>query len=331
MKKFINKPEDVVEEMLEGFLQVNARYVRRLGDGRVLVRAGGPRDKVGLVTGGGSGHKPAFIGYIGDGMFDAVVVGDIFTSPPAAAVLEAIQEVDRGKGVLLLLGNYAGDVMNFEIAADLARDEGINVEWAIATDDIGAGFRDDVSRRRGVVGQFFIWKLCGALAERGAPLSEVKAMAERVNAATRTMGVAIAPCTVPALGRPTFTLGEDEMEVGVGHHGEPGIRTEKLVPADQVVDQLLAEIVADLPYRAGVQVVTLVNGLGATPLLEQYIIQRRVAQNLAQRSISIYRSLVGDFFTALEMAGFSITLMKVDDELKMLLDAPADTPHFVQY
>jgi len=245
-------------------------------------------------------------------------------------VLEAIRAVNRGKGVLLLLGNYAGDVMNFEIAAEMARDEGIEVEMAIATDDVGAGFHDEPEKRRGVVGQFLIWKACGAMAERGASLSETKAIAERVNASTRTMGVAIAPCTVPAAGQPTFVLADDAMEVGVGHHGEPGIRTEPLVPADAIVDKIVEVVVSDLPFRAGDEVVTLVNGLGATPLLELYIAQRRLARNLAERSIAIHRSFVGEYFTALEMAGFSITLLKVDAELKSLLDAPAAAPHFVQ-
>jgi dihydroxyacetone kinase-like protein len=329
MKKFINDPADVVDEMLEGFLQAHHRTVRALDDARVLVRSS-TADKVALVTGGGSGHKPAFIGYIGEGLLDAVAVGDIFTSPPARAVLEAIRAANRGKGVLLLLGNYAGDVMNFEIAAEMARDEGIEVDMAIATDDVGAGFHDEPEKRRGVVGQFLIWKACGAIAERGAALRETKELAERVNACTRTMGVAIGPCTVPAAGRPTFVLADDAMEVGVGHHGEPGTSTEPLVPVDAIVDRIVDQIVRDLPFRAGDEVVTLINGLGATPLLEQYIAQRRLARNLAERSITIHRSFVGEYFTALEMAGFSITLLKVDDELKSLLDAPAASPHFVQ-
>jgi dihydroxyacetone kinase-like protein len=329
MKKFINDPADVVDEMFEGFVHAHRQLVRPLQDARVLVRAR-PADKVALVTGGGSGHKPAFIGYVGEGMLDAVVVGDIFTSPPAAGVLSAIHAVNRGKGVLLLLGNYSGDVMNFEMAAEMARDEGIEVEMAIATDDVGAGFHDTPEMRRGVVGQFLIWKACGAAAEKGANLAQSKAIAERVNAGTRTMGVAIAPCTVPAAGRPTFTLADDAMEVGVGHHGEPGTSTEPLVPVDALVDRLVEQIVSDLPYRAGDEVVTLINGLGATPQLELYIALRRLARNLEERSIAIYRSLVGEYFTALEMAGFSITLLKLDDELKDLLDAPAMTPCFVQ-
>ncbi|MCC7353107.1 MAG: dihydroxyacetone kinase subunit DhaK [Anaerolineae bacterium] len=332
MKKFINDPMRVVDEMLEGFLAVNARYARRAaGHPRAIVRADAPvKGKVAVVTGGGSGHKPSFIGYIGKGMLDAVAAGEIFTSPPVPAVLECVRAAHGGKGVLLLLGNYAGDVMNFDMAAELAQEEGIEVQQAIATDDVGAGFQDEPHKRRGVSGEFLIWKCCGAMAERGEPLSEVKRIAEKVNANARTMGVAIAPCTVPAAGKPTFVLAENEMEVGVGHHGEPGVAREALRPVDEIVDMLAEKVVNDLPYRAGDEVLTLINGLGATPLLELYIAQRRLQQGLAGRGIRIGRAFVGEFFTALEMAGFSITLLKIDQELKELIAAPADTPYLVQ-
>jgi phosphoenolpyruvate---glycerone phosphotransferase subunit DhaK len=266
-------------------------------------------------------------------MLDAVVVGEVFTSPPVPAVLDAVRSTSGGvggKGVLLLLGNYSGDVMNFDMAAELARDEGIEVEQSISTDDVGAGFRDEPEKRRGVSAEFLIWKCCGAMAERGESLAEVKRIAEKVNANARTMGVAISPCTVPAAGKPTFTLGDAEMEVGVGHHGEPGVSRQPLEPVDNVVDMLTERIVADLPYAEGDEVVTLINGLGATPLLELYIAQRRLQQNLAKAGIGITRSLVGEYFTALEMAGFSITVLRVDKELKELIAAPAETPYFVQ-
>ena len=332
MKKFINDPMDVVDEMLEGFLFANRRYVRRAaGHPRVIVRQDAPvLGKVAVVTGGGSGHKPAFVGFVGRGMLDAAIAGEIFTSPPVPAVLEAVKATDGGQGVLLLLGNYAGDVMNFDMAAELADEEGIEVDQAIATDDVGAGFKDRPEMRRGVSGEFLIWKCCGAMAERGEALAEVKRIAEKVNAGARTMGVAIAPCTVPAAGKPTFELADDEMEVGVGHHGEPGVSREALQPVDEVVDRLVEQVVSDLPYESGDQVVTLINGLGATPLLELYIAQRRMQRNLADRGIDIVRSLVGEYFTALEMAGFSITLLRVDEELKELIEAPAETPYFVQ-
>jgi len=332
MKKFINDPMQVVDEMLEGFLFVNAKYVRRSAThARVLLRRDAPvKGKVAIVTGGGSGHKPSFIGFLGQGMLDAVCVGDIFTSPPVPTIWDAIKSVNGGKGVILLLGNYSGDVMNFDMAAELAIDEGIEVMQSIATDDVGAGFKDEPHKRRGVSGEFLIWKCCGAMAERDESLSEVRRIAEKVNSNARTMGVAIAPCTVPAAGKPTFELSENEMEVGVGHHGEPGVMRMPLEPVDKVVDMLTEKIVSDLPYGNGDDVLTLINGLGATPLLELYIAQRRLQQNLQELGIHIVRSLVGEYFTALEMAGFSITLLKVDQELKELLAAPAETSYFVQ-
>lgn len=331
MKKFINDPFDVVDEMLEGFLSVHDRYVRRLPEVRAVVRVDAPiRGKVGLVTGGGSGHKPAFIGFVGKGMLDAVAVGEIFTSPPPLAVFEAAKAVHGGKGVLFLLGNYSGDVMNFGLAAEMCRDEGIAVEQVIATDDVGSGPKEKASNRRGVVGEFLAWKCAGAKAESGASLDEVKAVAEKVNRWTRTLGVALTPCTVPAKGTPTFTLAEDEMEYGVGHHGEPGTAKIKMCPADEITERMVNEVVEDLPFRAGDEVAVLINGLGATPQLELYICYRKVKQILDQKGIKIFKPFVGSFFTALEMAGFSVTLMKVDEELKTLLEAPADTPCYRQ-
>lgn len=323
MRKFINDPDLVADEMLDGYLDVHGDIVR-LAAPRVIARALPHRGKVGLVSGGGSGHKPAFIGYVRQGLLDAVVVGDVFTSPPANAVLEAIRAVDTGSGVLLLLGNYSGDVMNFTLAAQLARKEGRRVELAIATDDVGAGFRDTPDMRRGVVGQVLIWKACGAAAEEGRNLAEVTSIATTVNALTRTLGVAASGCTVPTLGVPTFALGDHELEFGVGHHGERGARTIPNASADTIVDLMFPEVLDDLPFRAGDRVVTLVNGLGATPLLELYIVHRRLRQRLDGAGIMVHRSFVGEYFTALEMAGFSITLSRVDDELAQLLDAPAN-------
>ena len=329
MKKFINDPFDVVDEMLEGFLAVHARYVRRLETTRTVVRADAPvHNKVGVVTGGGSGHKPAFIGFLGKGMLDAVAVGEIFTSPPPNAVFEAAKAVNGGRGVIFLLGNYAGDVMNFQLAAEMARAEGIPVEQAIATDDVGSGPKEKATSRRGVVGEFLIWKTVGAKAEAGGSLEECKAIAEKVNQNTRTLGVALAPCTVPAKGTPTFVLAEDEMEYGVGHHGEPGRARLKVMTADQVTEKMTLELIEDLPFKAGDEVAVLINGLGATPALELYICFRKVKQVLEAKGMHVERSYVGEFFTALEMAGFSVTLLKLDAELKTLLDAPADTPYY---
>ena len=325
MKKFINDPDLVVDEGLEGFLAAHGDRVRVLDSSRVVVRTDLVEGKVGVVSGGGSGHKPAFLGFTGAGMLDAVVVGEVFTSPTAAAVLEAIEAVDTGAGVLLLLGNYAGDVMNFRLGADLAREKGHRVELSISTDDVGAGFHDEPEKRRGVVGSFLIWKACGALAQEGASLLEVKELADRVNGVTRTMGVAISPCTVPAVGRPTFTLAEDEMELGVGHHGERGSRTVPLEPVDEIVDILVDEVIKDLPFRSGDEVATLINGLGGTPMIELYVAHRRLLQVLGERGIVVRHQLVGEFFTALDMAGFSVTLSKLDEQTTRLLQAPATT------
>ena len=321
MKKFLNEPVDAVDQMLDGFCRAHADRVFRVAPRVIGSRA--RRAGVGLVTGGGSGHKPAFIGYLGAGMLDAVAVGDVFTSPPADAIRLAIRAADSGHGVLCLLGNYSGDVMNFQMAAELAAGDGITTALAIATDDIGAGFRDEPARRRGVTGQVLIWKICGALADRGANLSALAAAAARVNAATRTVGVAIAPCTVPQAGSPTFTLGELEMEFGVGHHGEPGSSREKLPQVDVICERMLASILDEL-HPTGAPVAVIVNGLGATPQMELYVAYRRVAELLDKEGITVHRAWVGEYFTALEMAGFSLTVSVLDDELVELLDVPSD-------
>jgi phosphoenolpyruvate---glycerone phosphotransferase subunit DhaK len=329
MKKFINDPYDVVDEMLEGFLDVHKKYVRKLDTARTLIRVDSPdADKVGIVTGGGSGHKPAFIGFIGRGMLDAVAVGEIFTSPPPLACFEAAKAANAGKGVLFLLGNYAGDVMNFQLAADMAKAEGIAVEQVILTDDVGSGPKHEAHKRRGVVGAFFAWKVSGAKAATGGSLEACKAAVEKVNANTRTLGVAISPCTVPAKGSPTFTLADDEMEYAVGHHGEAGTAKIKMMRADEITEKMTLEVIDDLPFRCGDEVAVLINGLGGTPQLELYICYRKVRRMLDERQISIWGAYVGEFFTGLEMAGFSVTLMKLDDELKILLAAPADTPYY---
>jgi dihydroxyacetone kinase-like protein len=329
MKKFINDPYDVVDEMLEGFLDVHKNYVRKLNTARALVRADAPvSDKVGIVTGGGSGHKPAFIGFIGKGMLDAVAVGEIFTSPPPLACFEAAKAVNAGKGVLFLLGNYAGDVMNFKLAADMAKAEGILVEQVISTDDVASAPKEELSKRRGVVGSFFGWKIAGAKAEAGGSLEESKAAVEKVNYNTRTLGVALSPCTVPAKRSPTFTLAEDEMEYGVGHHGEAGTAKIKIMKADEITEKMTLAVIDDLPFKPGDEVAVLINGLGGTPQIELYICYRKVRKMLDEREIKVGRSYVGEFFTGLEMAGFSVTLMRLDEELKELLEAPADTPYY---
>jgi len=334
LKKFINDPKKVVDEMLEGFLFAHSDIVRKLSTSRVIVRKDAPiKGKVGLVTGGGSGHKPAFIGYVGEGLMDAVAVGEIFSSPSAQQIYDAIKAVDSGKGVLCVLGNYSGDVMNFDMASEMAKEEGISVEQVIINDDVGSGSRQQMGNRRGVAGEVIVWKAIGAKAQEGANLEEVKKVAEKVNFNTRSMGVAHSPCAVPSLpcgGEPTFTLGEDEMEIGVGHHGEPGVERTKMKPADEITEILMEKILEDLPFKENDEVSVLINGLGSTSLLELYIIYRKVAQILRQKGIKIYKSYIGEFFTSLEMGGFSITLTKLDEEMKRLLDAPAKAPLFIQ-
>ena len=327
MKKFINDPEEVVDEMLEGYISAHGERVGVLDSSRVLVKNDAPIEgKVGLVTGGGSGHKPAFIGYVGEGLMDAVAVGDVFSSPSAKQIYDAIEAVDSGNGVLCVLGNYSGDVMNFDMAADMAADDGIEVEQVIGNDDVGSAPKDEMDDRRGVAGEVVIWKMAGAKAAKSGSLDEVKEVAEKANFNSRSMGVAHSPCAVPSAGEPTFELEEDEMEIGVGHHGEPGVKKTELKTADETTDILMDKILEDLPFKSGDDVLVLINGLGATPLLEQYIIERRVTQILDHENINAYKTLVGDYFTSLEMAGFSITLTKLDEELKELLDAPAESP-----
>ena len=334
LKKFINDPKDVVEEMLEGFLAAHQEQVRRLETSRVVVRKETPiKNKVGLVTGGGSGHKPAFIGYVGKGLMDAVAVGDIFSSPSAQQIYDAIKAVNSGKGVLCVLGNYSGDVMNFDMAAEMAKDEGIEVEQVIINDDVGSGSKEEMENRRGVAGEVVVWKAIGARAEEGASLEEIKEVAEKVNTNTRSMGVAHSPCAVPSMphgGEPNFTLGENEMEIGVGHHGEPGLERVPMKSADETTKILLNKILEDLPFEQGNEVSVLISGLGSTSLLELYIVYRKVAKMLEERKIKIYISYIGEYFTSMEMGGYSITLTRLDDELKRLLNAPAHSPLFVQ-
>jgi dihydroxyacetone kinase-like protein len=331
MKKFINDPNKVVDEMLEGFLAACPDLVARLQSSRVVVRKGVPfKDKVGLVTGGGSGHKPAFIGYVGDGLVDAVAVGDIFSSPSVKQIYDAIKAVDSGKGVLSMLGNYSGDIMNFDMAVEMARGEGINVEQVIVNDDVGSAPKDRMDNRRGVVGEVILWKVAGAKAREGASLKELKGTAEKVIFNTRSMGVANSPCTLPTADEPTFTLGEGEIEIGVGHHGEPGVKRMPMKPVDEITVMLMNQIMADLPFRSGDEVIVNINGLGATSLLELHIVNRKVAQILKDAHIEVHRTYIGEYFTSLEMGGFSITLTKIDNELRRLIDAPAKAPLFTQ-
>lgn len=331
-KKILNDPFQVVDEMLDGILKAHPEHLRRVGDtGRALVsiKTALP-GKVGIVTGGGAGHLPLFLGYVGDGLADGVAVGNIFSSPGPKPMYDCIKAVDRGHGVLQLFGNYQGDVINFRAAAELARKDGIEVATSLGVDDVASAPKDQVENRRGVAGLFFALKLAGAKACEGASLAEVKKTADGAIASTRSMGVALAPCTVPAAGKPTFVIDDDEMEVGMGIHGEPGVLRTKLRRADEIADTLTGAIVADLPFERGDEVSVLVNGLGATPVTELYILYRRVFDVLLERGIRVYKTYVGEYATSLEMSGCSISLLRLDAEYKRLLDAPCHSPFLLR-
>ncbi|ADU93807.1 dihydroxyacetone kinase subunit DhaK [Geobacillus sp. Y412MC52] len=329
MKKLINDPQRVVDDMLEGFVAAHSRRVRRIPGTNVIVRKDAPvKGKVGIVSGGGSGHEPAHAGYVGKGMLDAAVCGEVFTSPTPDQILAAIQAVDSGNGVLLIIKNYTGDVMNFEMAAELAEAEGIRVAKVIVNDDVAVEDSTFTTGRRGIAGTVFVHKIAGALAERGASLEEVEAAAKKAIQGVRSMGVALNPCIVPAAGTPGFALGENEMEVGIGIHGEPGIEKVTVQPAENIADGLLVRIVEDMKLNQGDQVAVMINGLGATPLMELYIVHKRVAEWLAEKQIHIHETFVGEYMTSLEMAGCSISLLKLDDEMIDLLRSPADAAAF---
>ncbi|SEN03725.1 dihydroxyacetone kinase DhaK subunit [Cryobacterium luteum] len=326
MKKLINDPKNVVIEAVAGFEAAHGDIVRVSHDPIFIARSDAPvHGKVGIVSGGGSGHEPLHGGFVGYGMLDAAVPGAVFTSPTPDPILAATQVVDGGAGVLHLVKNYTGDVLNFETAADLASAEGIEVRAVIINDDVAVKDSLYTAGRRGVAGTVLVEKITGAAAERGDDLAAVVAVAEKVNSRVRTMGVALTPCVVPHAGEPSFVLADDEIEIGIGIHGEPGRERIKLEPADAIVDRLLAPILDDLPFVAGDAVLLFVNGMGGTPQVELYIVFRRAAEVLAEKGITVTRSLVGNYTTSLEMAGTSISVLKLDEELTSLWDAPVQT------
>lgn len=335
MKKFINDPKNYVSEMLEGIYIAHADAVTYTGDDlHCYVSKLKKKGKVGLATGGGSGHLPLFLGYVGKGMLDGCTVGDVFQSPSSEQMYNVTKEINSGSGVLYIYGNYNGDIFNFDMAAELADfEDGIEVKSVIAADDVASEKTmsfEEKSKRRGVAGIFFVYKCAGAAADAMLSLNEVKRVADKAVNNVRTMGVALDACIVPRVGKAGFIIDENEMEIGMGIHGETGIRRGPLENADTVVDELLEKIVEDIPYKEGDEVAVLVNGLGATPLDEQYIVVRRVNEYLKKRGITAYKYYVGEYATALEMTGFSISLLKLDDELKSFIDAPVDTPFFKQ-
>ena len=326
MQKIINNPDYVVDEMLEGFVKAHKNLISPTENERVLKYKNAPVEgKVGVVTGGGSGHKPAFIGYIGKNMVDAVAVGELFSSPSAAMFYDAIREADSGKGVAVLYGNYAGDNMNVAMAMELAEEDGIKVGKVVANDDVPSAPNTDLAKRRGVAGEILMWKCGGAKASMGGSLDEVLAVAQKAIDNTRSMGVGLSPCTLPAVGHPNFTIEPGMMEVGIGHHGEPGIEVAPLETAQQIAERMCNVILPDKPFESGDEVVVLISGLGSTPLLELYILYNEVEKIMADKGIKIYRSFVGNYFTSLEMAGATLSVMKLDDELKACIDYEAES------
>lgn len=331
MQRIINNPDDVVPDYLKGYLKAHSRLVAPTTNPRVVKYAGAPVEgKVGIVTGGGSGHKPAFIGYVGRNMVDAVAVGEVFSSPTAQAFYDAFKAADAGRGVACLYGNYAGDNMNVKMAMEMAADDDIDVKRVVANDDVPSAPKAEREKRRGVAGEVLMWKVAGAKAALGGSLDEVVAVAQKAIDSARSIGIGLSPCTIPAVGKPNFTIEEGKMEVGIGHHGEPGIRVAELAPADEMAEMMVDAVLPDLPFAEGDEVVVLVSGLGSTPLMELYILYARVAELLEARRMSIYRPYVGNYFTSLEMMGATLTVMRLDDELKGLVDLEAESMGLTQ-
>ncbi|MBV9488800.1 MAG: dihydroxyacetone kinase subunit DhaK [Verrucomicrobia bacterium] len=333
MQRIINDPNRVVEDMLQGFFKSHRGLVTSIeANPRVVKYAKAPiQGKVGVVTGGGSGHKPAFIGYVGKNLCDAVAVGEIFSSPSAQVFYDAFKAADGGVGVACLYGNYAGDNMNVKMAKQLAAMDGIEIKTVVANDDVASAPKSEPQKRRGVAGEVLMWKVGGAKAALGGSLDEVIAAAQKAIDNTRSIGVGLSPCTIPAVGKPNFTIEPGTMEVGIGHHGEPGVQVSALKTADEIADLALKDyILPDLPFGAGDEVVALVSGLGATPVMELYIAFSRAYDVLQEANITVHRAYVGNYFTSLEMMGITFTLMKVDDELKSLIDLEAESAGLTQ-
>lgn len=327
MKKFMNKPESYVKEMMEGVLMANQSKLKWIPDYNIIYRSDMPNDnKVSIIQGSGSGHEPTHIMNVGKGMLDAACQGNVFAAPPMDYVLECTRLMNSKKGVLHLINNYQGDRMSWDMAREMAEAEGIKIGVVIIDDDVAVQNSLYTVGRRGVAGNFFVIKACGAAAEKGATLDELVALGKRVNSVVRTMGAALTSCTPPAKGKPIFEIADDEMEIGIGIHGEPGRRREKIKAADEIVDELFNSVYNDLPFKRGDNVAIMINGMGGTPIGELYLLYRSAALKCKEKGISIIRNYVGNYCTSLEMAGFSLTLLKMDDELTELLDAPAETP-----
>ena len=325
MKKFVNDPQQYVPEMLKGLALANPDTLKYVPEYNLIMRADAPRDdKVSIIQGSGSGHEPAHVMTVGKGMLDGACPGDVFAAPPMDYVYETTKLLAGPKGVLLLVNNYTGDRMAFDMAQEMSQADGVNVRTLFIDDDVSVQDSTYTVGRRGVAGNFFVMKAVGAAAEEGADLDELMRIGEKVNSVTRTMGLALTACTPPAKGSPLFELGDDEIEIGVGIHGEPGRRRAKMAPANELVDELLNPVVADLPFVSGDRVALMVNGLGGTPIGELYLVYGIAHEKLAAQGITVARSYVGEYCTSLDMAGASITLVRLDDEIERLLAAPAE-------
>lgn len=330
MQRILNNPDNIVDEMLEGFLKVHSDMVEPTENSRVVKAKNIPEGKVGVITGGGSGHKPAFIGYVGKNLCDAAAVGEICSSPTAVAFLDAAKAADQGKGVACLYGNYSGDNMNVKMAVKMAKKEGITVKTVIANDDVASAPKSQREKRRGVAGEILMWKAGGAKAAQGGNLDEVIAAAQKAIDNTRSVGIGLTPCTLPAVGHPNFEIKDGTMEVGIGHHGEPGIEVVPIETADKMAKRMTDIVLPDYPFESGDEVIVLVSGLGATPVMELYVLYNEIEKILKEKEIIIHRAYVGNYFTSLEMSGATLTVMKLDDELKTLMDMPAYSMGFKQ-
>lgn len=331
MQRILNNPDDIVDEMLKGFLKTHSDIVEATENPRVVRAKGIQKNKVGVVTGGGSGHKPAFIGYVGKNMCDAAAVGEICSSPTAAAFLDAFRETDQGQGVACLYGNYSGDNMNVKMAVKMAKKQGITVKTVVANDDVASAPKDQREKRRGVAGEILMWKAGGAKAAKGGSLDEVIAAAQKAIDHTRSVGIGLSPCTLPAVGHPNFEIKDGTMEVGIGHHGEPGIEVAPLGTAAEMAQRMVDVVLPDYPFVEGDEVIVLVSGLGATPVMELYVLYDEIDRLLAARGIHTHRAYVGNYFTSLEMMGATLTVMKLDEELKELMDMPVNTMGMKQF
>ncbi|WP_026589773.1 dihydroxyacetone kinase subunit DhaK [Bacillus sp. NSP9.1] len=327
MKKIINNPDEVVEEMVEGFLYAYQHSYNKIEGVNGLVRKE-LKKKVGIVIGGGSGHEPLFLGFVGEGLADGAAIGNVFTAPTPNTVLEVAKAVDQGQGVLFVYGNYAGDLLNFDMGAELLKMEGVSTKSIRVSDDVASAPIERKNDRRGIAGDVFVIKIAGAAAEKNLSLEEVTKAAQKANDHTFSIGVALSPGTIPSSGEPTFTLEDDEIELGMGIHGEPGVKRTKLMEADELTDELLESLLKESDVHEGDEVCVLVNGLGSTTLMELMVVHRRVAQKLKEKGLKVHDTDVNSYCTTQEMGGFSITLLKLDPELKELYDAPAFSPYY---